>query len=165
MRLPFGFTTVEPETTAAGLCDALGAPRVLALRARLADLDDEFTRLVASVTERVTQDALRALERKLGVLEEMLMADLPEPASAELEMSADGIGFEASDPLEAGSWIAVHLVLPVNYHLLAAARVQRSVPVDQHAGKFRIGAAFERLEPLTARRLTRFVIGRDAPAD
>lgn len=165
VRLPFRYAAVAADTTAEGLCDALGVSRLLGLRARLADLDDAFARTVGSIAEPRIQDAFRALERKLSALEEVLLAGLPAPETADLEVSADGVGFESAVALDPGNWLAVHLVLPVNYHLVAPVRVARCNPVRGAAGPFRIGAEFQQMEPASARKLTRFAIGREAPAD
>lgn len=164
IQLPFRYATIEADATSGRQCDVLGVPRAVGVRAQLGELDDEFARLLAGVSDLRTQDAMRALGRKLSVLEEMLLADLPVPPAAELALSADGIGFEISEPIPIGSRVAVHLVLPVNYHLITAARVIRCAPLASAAGQFGVGAEFQGMDEATARRLTRFTIGREPAA-
>lgn len=162
VALPFNWAELTAEATAMELCDVLAVPRALAVRSRLADLDDEFARAAAAIGDARVADAVRALDRKVGVLEEALLAELPLPQAAELELSADGIGFAASRALPVDTWIGIHLVLPVSYHLVGLARVSRCAPpASGEPERHRIGAEFHGLEAPAARRLTRFAIGRD----
>ncbi len=73
-----------------------------------------------------------------------------------MELSADGIGFETRKPLKPGTWIGIHLVLPTVYHLLGNARVNHC---EARQGGCWIGSELVDLDPATAKKLTRFVIG------
>ncbi|MEQ8861362.1 MAG: PilZ domain-containing protein [Pseudomonadales bacterium] len=165
VRLPLGYAAIDPGAAMETLCDALALPQTIAVRARLSDLDDDFARIIVGIGDARTSDALRLLERKVSALEEVVLADLPVPAETDLALSADGIGFESSGPLAVDSWVAIHLVLPHRYHLVAAARVSRCAAPAQAGGPYRIGAEFQGLDGAPARRLTRFTIGREERAD
>lgn len=161
-RLPFAWCPLDGPLPAVQVCDALGIPRALTLQSRLADLDEAFTTAMGALTEPPTAQALRLLDGKLGVVAEAVLAQAPVPDTGELELSADGVGFRAGRPLEPGRWVGVHLVLPVSYHVVCVARVNRCTAAA--AGSYRIGAGFEGLEPPLERRLTRFAISRDRAA-
>ena len=160
-ELPFAWRNSVAGATTVELCRTLGIPVALALQSRLADLDEHFQSAAGSVTDSRVAEALRALDGKLEVLEEALLAQAPVPPPAPLDLSADGLAFEAPEALAEGSWIAVHVVLPTAYHLVGLAQVSHCAAPHGDATGYRIGAGFHGLEDPVARRLTRFAISRD----
>lgn len=167
ITLPFAWVEVAPDADTAAICDALALPRALALQSRLADLDDEVVRTTAAVSDRATAAALAAINARIALLEEAVLADAPRPPEAELELSADGIGFPARRELAIGSSIGLHLVLPVTFHAVCRARVTSCAEAaGPGPAAHRIGAEFRDLDGPLARRLTRLAISRQtAPPD
>lgn len=159
--LPFTWQTTTATASLAELCRQLDVPAALALQSRMAELDEELRRLAGALDAR-TADALRVLDGKVALLEEALLAQSRLPPQRLLTVSADGLGFVEADPVPVGEWIAVHLVLPVSYHLVCRARVTRCEPAEHGFG---IGAAFVDLGPPAGRRLTRYAIGRERDQD
>lgn len=159
--LPFAWCVVDSTATVSEVCAALALPRSHALQSRLAELDDDLIRAAGDVQDSRVAEVVRILDAKLAVLQEGLLADAPLPPLQSLELSAEGVGFSASRELDAGTWLGVHLVLPVSYHLICRARVTHSDrPEEPDAdGEFRIGAELHGLEAAAARRLTRHLIG------
>lgn len=161
-KLPFAWRESSTDATTHDICQALDLPPVLALQPRLADLDETFLTATANLTDPRMADALRALDGKLAVLEEALLAQARAPSAADVEISADGIGFRTRNPVATGARIGVHVVLPVRYHVVAAARVTHCVGPAGSGGLYRVGAEFVALDGNVGRRLTRFAISRDS---
>lgn len=159
--LPFAWCPADSTATVADLCSALALPRSHALQSRLAELDDDLTRAAGDLPDSRVAEVVRILDAKLAILQEGLLADASLPAPHALELSAEGVGFRASRPLDPGTWVGVHLVLPVNYHLICRARVTHCSRADEPDadGQFHIGTELHGLETAAARRLTRHLIG------
>ncbi|MFW6092766.1 MAG: hypothetical protein ACODAC_02255 [Pseudomonadota bacterium] len=156
--LPFAWRPLDSGcTTPADVCDALALPRTVALQAKLGELGAELDQAAAALSEPGLRTAFGLLDAKVGVLEEAVMADAPIPPRRSLELSGAGIGFRVSGTVEPGAWIGVHLVLPVSYHLVSAARVTHCT--RESSGQ-RLGAELVGLAAPAARHLTRFVISR-----
>jgi len=156
--LPFVWREVAESATVPELCRTLGLPAALALQSRLAELDEEYQRLCASVADTRVLDVLRVLDRKVAALEEAIVAEAPQPERRPLVISPDGVGFDASERVPEGTWLALHVVLPVSYHVVCKARVSHCAA---HDGGYRIGAEFHQMQAPAGRRLTRYAIGRD----
>lgn len=156
--LPFAWCEVAVDASLAHICDALAVPRAITRAARLAELEDAFAAALNAVTDRATASALRALERRLTVLEQALLAESAQPPARSLEVSADGVGFDAAEPLAAESTLGMHLLLPPVSHLILKARVTHCAELT--AERWRVGAVFVDLDDAAARRLTRFAIAR-----
>lgn len=156
--LPFAWKEIPDQASMAEACRALGVPAAAALHSRVAELDDEFRRLCATLPDPRVAEAVQLLNDKVALLEEALMSQAPLPPAQPLEVSAEGLGFESSHAVEVGTLIGVHLVLPVSYHLICRARVSRCAP-GEHGHQ--IGVTLLNVEGPASRRLTRYAIGRD----
>jgi len=157
-EVPFAWCKVAADASLADVGDALAVPRSITRAARLAEFEDAFAAALTAVTDRGAAGALRALERRLAVLEQALLADAAQPSSCSVEVSADGVGFDAPEPLSAGATLGMHLVLPTVTHLLVKGRVTHCAELGP--ARWRVGAEFLELDDATARRLTRFAIAR-----
>lgn len=160
--LPFAWRVLPEDASTADAVRALDLPAPLALQSRLAELDEELRRAAAALPDHRVLDALRALDAKLSVLEEAIFAAVPTPSSGPVTVSADGVGFTASEALAVGSRLAVHLVLPVAQHVIGLGCVRRCVVEQQGYG---IGVELLGLDAQAARRLTRYAIGGRRDAD
>lgn len=160
--LPFAWRPVAANASMAEVCQALGVPAAAALHSRMAELDGELRRLCAALPDASVADAVRLLDDKVALLEEALMSQTPLPPAQALEISADGISFNSPQPVQVGSALGIHLVLPVSYHLVCRGRVSHCAASD---GGHHLGVALQDMEDPAARRLTRFAIGRDHGAD
>ena len=133
--LPFAWCEVAADASPADVCDALSVPRAIARAARLAELEDAFAAALTAVTDRNTAGALRTLE-----------------------ISADGVGFDVTEPPATGATLGIHLVLPAVNQLLLKGRVSHRAELGPN--RWRVGAVFVELDDAPARRLTRFAIAR-----
>jgi len=160
--LPFAWCEVAADATLADVCDALAVPRAITRAARLAELEDAFAAALTAVSDRSAAGALRALERRLAVLEQAVLADSAAPPTQTLEVSADGVGFDVPEPPAAEATLGMHLLLPTVSHLLLKGRVTHCAEVGADLGpsRWRLGVAFVDLDAAAARRLTRFAIAR-----
>jgi hypothetical protein len=156
--LPFAWCEVPADATLADVGAALAVPGAITRAARLAEFEDAFAAALSAVTDRGTASALRALERRLAVLEQAVLADAAQPPGCSVEVSADGIGFDAAEPISAGTTLGMHLVLPTVTHLLLTGRVTYCAELGP--ARWRVGAEFLDLDDATAKRLTRFAIAR-----
>jgi hypothetical protein len=161
--LPFAWRPIPESASLTEICNALGLPPALALQSRLAELDDEFRRACAVLPDTRLAAALRVLDAKVAVLEEAVLAQSPHPDNRLVTISADGADFDSPDPLVVGSWLGVHLVLPVSYHIVCRGQVSHCHAID--SGGFRVGVELSHLEAPAARRLTRYAIGREREGD
>jgi len=156
--LPFAWCQVAVDASPEDICDALAVPRAIARLARLAELEDMSATALSAVTDRAAAAALRALERRLAVLEQALLAESAQPPVRTLEVSADGVGFDVAEPPAGDATLGMHLVLPPANHLILKARVSHCAALG--ASRWRLGAVFLDLDDAAARRLTRFAIAR-----
>jgi hypothetical protein len=163
-QLPFAWCRTDAEPALAEVCRKLALPAANTVRERLAALDEDLERACDALTEPRVAAAVRLLAARLDLLEEAVLGEAPVPAAQWVELSADGLGFDTPARLEPGDWLGVHLVLPPAYHLVARVRVSHCTGTRSRC---RVGARFIDLSPSAARRLTRYVIGRedDAAAD
>lgn len=156
--VPFAWCEVAADASLADIGDALAVPRAITRAARLAEFEDAFAAALTAVADRGAASALRALERRLTVLEQALLDDAAQPPDCPVEVSADGIGFDVPQPLSAGATLGMHLVLPTVSHLLLKGRVSHCAALGP--ARWRVGAEFVELDDAAARRLTRFAIAR-----
>lgn len=154
--LPFTWRPLPDDASAADALRALELPAPLLLHGRLAEVDEEFRRASAALTDPRLVDALRALDAKLSVLEEALFAAVPAPPATPVTVSADGIGFSNAKALRVGSRVAAHLVLPERQHVIGLGQVRHCVADSEG---FAVGVELLELDAQAARRLTRYAIG------
>jgi len=154
--LPFAWLPLAEPQSAVQLCESFELPAFVQLQGHLVELDTELDHMLHNVSDSAVIGALRLLDAKLDLLCEAQQVGVNVPAWKSIELSADGIGFETKEKLRSGVWIGIHLVLPTVYHLLGSARVNH---IEVRDGGCWIGAELHDLEPATAKKLTRFVIG------
>ena len=159
-ELPFEWRPMTRDQDPQGLLRALALPPTIALQSDLADADARVERALGALDDRATAEALRALGDKVSLVADAVLAEIPVPPVRPLTLSAEGVGFLDSQPVDEGSNIAVHLVLPPGRHVVCAAEITRCLAAD---ADWRIGATFRDLDAATARALTRFTIQRSEP--
>jgi hypothetical protein len=137
------------------ICRVLGLPATAVSTDRLNELDEEVARTLQRVKEPAVADVLGLLNQRISVLQESLLGQLPIPPDAPVDLSADGIGFATSTPVDPDSWIAVHLVLPEGTHLVCAGQITHC---QSGPGGFSVGARLQHLDKSASRCLTRYVI-------
>jgi hypothetical protein len=152
LKVPFRWLALEAtdlrdQIRSWGLEDALERQR------RDATLDADFEQAAAAVSDSAARAALRALKARLELVREVSMSDAP-PRQV-VELGADGVGFVTGINVDAQATLAVHLVLPSGYQVVAEARVTN---VRKATGGFRVGARFIDLDGPTGRALTRLIL-------
>lgn len=157
-ELPFDWRPMAGDPDLPAAVRALALPPGIALQADLADADASIERALGAVDDRAVAEALRAVAAKVSLVADAVLAEVPVPAPRPLALSAEGVGFVDDQPVDEGSAIAVHLILPPGRHVVCAAEVTRCEAAGAH---WRIGASFRGLDAATARALTRFTIRRD----
>lgn len=156
-ELPFQWRPMSRDPDPQAAIHALSLPSTIALQADLAEAEARIERALGALDDRSTAEALRALADKVSLVADAVLAGIPVPPARLLTLSAEGIGFVDGQPVDQGSTIAVHLILPPGRHVVCAAEVTRCVAAD---ADWRIGASFLDLDTATARALTRFTIQR-----
>ena len=112
-----------------------------------------------AVKDAATSTALRALQGRIDLLQASSFAASSNPPRARLELSADGIGFTAPQRLPEQAELAVHIILPDGYHLVAQARVSNVRAIrGKSEPSYRIGAELTTTDAVSARRLTRLIL-------
>ncbi len=154
--LPFVWRPLTERLNASELCEWFQLPVIVQLQGRLTELDTELDHALHNISDSTTVAALQLLNTKLDVLSEAQEVEAPVPAKKSIELSANGVGFETTEALKCGSWIGIHIVLPTVFHMLGNARVNNC---NEREECFWIGAELLDLDPATAKKLTRFVIG------
>lgn len=156
-ELPFEWRPMTRDRDPLAPFRALSLPPTIALQADLADADIRIERSLGTLDDRATAEALRAVADKVTLLADAVLAEVPVPPVRPVTLSAEGVGFLDSQPVDEASFIAVHLILPPGHHVVCGAEVTRCLAAD---GDWRIGATFRNLDAPTARALTRFTIQR-----
>ena len=154
--LPLAWLRLSDPLSPTKLCESFELPVSVQLQGQLTEFDSELDHAFHNISDSTIISALRLLNSKLDLLCEAHQVDVTVPTRRSIELCVDGIGFETNEALPTGSWIGIHLVLPTAYHLLGNARVSQCEPRD---GRCWTGAEFLDLDPASAKKLTRFVIG------
>lgn len=154
--LPLAWQPLTDPLSASKLCESFKLPAFVQLQGRLLELNTELDHALHNISDSSVIGALGLLNAKLDLLCEAQQVDVTIPERKSIELSPDGIGFETHEALSSGTWIGIHLVLPTVYHLLGNARINHC---EARAGRFWVGAELFDLEPASAKKLTRFVIG------
>lgn len=157
-ELPFDWRPMSRDPDPHAPARALSLPPTIALQADLADADARIERAVGGLDDRAAADAVRALADKVSLVADAVLAGIPVPPIRPVTLSAEGVGFLDGQPVDEGSIIAIHLILPPGRHVVCAAEVTRCLAAD---AEWRIGATFRDLDAATARALTRFTIQRN----
>jgi len=136
---------------------------ILRTQQRVAALTADFEQAAMAVRDTATATALRALQGQVDLLQSSSFAAGSNPHPAHLELSADGIGFHSTRQLPIQAQLALHVVLPDGYHIVAEEKVSHARSVcNQSSGSsidgYRIGAALAAIDAISARRLTRLII-------
>lgn len=159
VELPLQWLACGAHTPPDQLCKLFGLPGFIRFHGKLGELGAEFSSAVRDVRDPATVGALEVLNAKLGVFEEALYAETAIPPEQLLELGTEGVGFDSTEPVADGAWLAMHLVLPTAYHVLCNARVTHCQEyARQDATGYRIGAQLCNVDTAAAKRLTRFVI-------
>jgi len=161
LSLPFRWLGYAAQPTLARVAMDLGADEKLASRWEAARLAAELERALARLPDAATVAALKILGRQVEVLTDAALACPDPPPAVSLNLSAEGLGFVAGNPLAIASWLGFQLILPGDYAVLGSARINRSV---ETADGWQIGAHLEELAPGAERRLNRFLLQQSASA-
>lgn len=153
--LPMSWQPLTEPLSLTQLCSIFALPTFVQLQGQMLKLDTELDHVLHNISDSSINGALRLLDRKLDLICEAQQVNAAIPPNKNVELSADGIGFEANEPLPVGSWMGIHLVLPTAYHLLSNAQVGHC---EARVETFWVGTEFSDLEPPTAKKLTRFVV-------
>lgn len=158
-RLPFQWQTLPEEQSLNSQIQRWHLDRVLRFQQQSASVRADFEKAMAAVRDSAVSGALRALNSRMELLESISTTTGVRPESVHLELSADGIGFNTGKPLTENTRLAVHIVLPDGFHLVAEATVSHCAADHQQSDRpYRVGAALENLDASSARRLTALII-------
>ena len=158
-RLPFQWQILPEEQSLSSQIQRWHLDRVLQFQQQSATVRADFEKAMAIVRDSAVSGALRALSSRLELLESVSTSTGVRPEPVRLELSADGVGFHSRTPVPADARMAVHIVLPDGFHLVAEATVSHCAGNSDDANPvYRIGARLNRLDANSARRLTSLII-------
>ena len=153
VELPFAWQPMVEPADWARLCKLFAVPPILELEDQLGELESEYLAARRKVDDGGVLCALDLLHGRLKTLQSAVLGDVPEPAATTIELSASGISFPTAEEVSS-AWLALHLVLPDQQHVLCAARTVRSV---RRQRDWCTAAELHGLKAAPARALTRFV--------
>ena len=162
-RLPFQWQCLASGESLQTQIARWSLENILNAQQRFAALNADFEQAAMAVKDPATSTALRALQSRLDLLQSTSFSAGGNPPPAHLELSADGIGFHSEQLLPIATELAVHVVLPDGYHLVAGAQVSHARAISGQSSRisergYRIGAELTTTDAVGARRLTRLII-------
>ena len=158
-RLPLQWQILNEEQSLSSQIQRWHLDRVLQFQQQSASVRADFEKTMAAVRDSAVSGALRALSSRLELLESVSTSTGVRPEPIRLELSADGLGFHTRTPVNTGARLAVHIVLPDGFHLVAEATVSHCAENSSDSSPvYRVGARLESLDANSARRLTSLII-------
>lgn len=139
------------------VCQGLGLPLAAASTSRLTDLESEASQAISAIKDAAVASTLTLMNRRVSLLQDVLLGSLTVPDPVTLDLSAEGMGFRAAAAVASDSWLGIHLVLPDGAHLICAGRVNHCQP---DGDGYAVGVSLAQLDDAAARRLTRYVISK-----
>lgn len=112
-------------------------------------------------TDPLVAELLTNFNDKLDALSHHIQVVCQQPGKSEnlsafdISLSTEGLSFMSAHRIEKGSILAMHLILPIQMHILCYGEVLRCVEIND---KWEVALGYKDLEKNSERRLSRYIL-------